>query len=197
MTRVIISDPCDEQPDSHIYQSRYTFLGFDKAAPKDSIGVTTKAEIKDGKLEVEFVSDEEQDRWQPLETTPFHSERVQVINCDTRDFHCGWKFEDTRENKPHLGIITKDKHRDNFFTTIDEVKKILYDLRERSGGKDKEWRFLSFKDGHKTIGGDWQFKYLRFYKTEYGWYCQPCEDLKVVRLDWLKLPLDKRLLNEH
>ena len=111
-----------------------------------------------------MIDDNEQEEWQPLETTPFDSERVRVINCDTRDFHCGWKFEDEREKKPNLHKVKKYPNR--FFMTIDEVKEALYDLRERSGGKDKKWRFLGFrKPNGEYIGGGWQFKYLRFYKT--------------------------------
>ena len=143
------------------------------------------------------ISDEEKDEWQSLETTPFDSDRIVAINCDTRDFHCGWWLKDIRDEKPDLSTISKPEYRDRFFMTIEEVKEILYDLRERSGGKDKRWRMLSFKDGNQTIGGGWQFKYLRFYRSELGWYCQPRSEMKVIKKEWLKLPIEQEYLEAH
>jgi hypothetical protein len=142
-----------------------------------------------------MISDKEQDRWQPLETTPFKSDKVKIINCDTRDFHCGWKLEDTRNEKPYLGKIVK--YKDRFFMTIDEVEEILYDLRKRSGGSDIKWRMLSFREGNNYIGQNWEFKYLRFYKSEYGWYCQPEYEERIIKKEWLKLPINKEYLSEH
>ena len=144
-----------------------------------------------------MISDEEQDEWQPLENTPFKSERIVLINCDTRDFYCGWRLEDNREDIPDLRTISKPEYRDRFFMTIEEVEEILYDLRERSGGADKKWRMISFIDGNNTIGGSWQFKYLRFYKSEFGWYCRPRSESKVIRKEWLKLPIDMEYLSAH
>lgn len=145
--------------------------------------------------EVVFVecSDQEQGEWQRLETTPFSSPRIMSINCDTRDFHCGWTTEE-RENPPDLYKLTKNQQViDRFFFTIGEVKEILLELREKTGGVDKDWRFLSFIDGNKTLGGSWQFKYLRFYKTKWGWYCQPRSEMKIIKKKWLKLPINKQL----
>lgn len=142
-----------------------------------------------------MIPDEEQDEWQTLENTPFDSERIVSINCDTRDFHCGWTLVDNREDPPYLGTIAK--YKDRFFMTIDEVKEILYDLRERSGGSEPTWRMLSFKDGNNVIGGNWQFKYIRFYKSEHGWYCQPSSDGKIIKKEWLKLPIEEEYLRAH
>ena len=146
----------------------------------------------------EKIDDKEQDQWQPLENTPFDSDRVQSINCDTRDFHCGWRLDDKRKNKPHLGIISKEEYRNRFFISLEEVKEILIDLRKRSGGDDKKWRMLSFqKQNGSCLGGGWDFKYLRFFKSEFGWYCQPREEAKVIKIEWLKLPIYEEFLGAH
>ncbi len=142
-----------------------------------------------------MISDEEQDKWQPLETTPFKSDKIVSINCDTRDFHCGWKLEDDRDNIPYLGKVAK--YRDRFFMTIEEVEEILYDLRKRSGGPDVKWRMISFREGNNVVGTNWQFKYLRFHKSEYGWYCQPRSGSKIIKKEWLKLPIEEEYLSAH
>ena len=142
-----------------------------------------------------MISDEEQEEWKSLENTPFDSKRIVSINCDTRDFHCGWRLEDNRNEIPNLSKLCK--YPDRFFMTIDEVKEILYDLRERSGGVEPTWRYISFLDGRKKIGGSWEFKYLRFYKSEFGWYCQPRSESKIIRKEWLKLPIDEEYLNAN
>jgi hypothetical protein len=144
-----------------------------------------------------MILDEEQDEWQSLENTPFDSERIVSINCDTRDFHCGWTLDSNKENIDDLRTISKPEYRSRFFMTIEEVKEILYDLRERTGGIEPKWRYLSFKEGNNTLGGSWQFKYLRFYKSEFGWYCRPRSESKVIRKEWLKLPIDEEYLSAH
>jgi len=149
------------------------------------------------KEEVKKIDDSEQNDWQPLETTPFDSDRVKVINCDTRDFCCGWMFEDDRgKKKPNLHKVKK--HHEKFFMTLEEIREILLELREKTGGTEPTWRFLQFDDGTKKgLGGNWQFKYLRFYKTDWGWYCQPSNDMRIIKKEWLRLPINKRYLNAH
>jgi hypothetical protein len=143
---------------------------------------------------VVHLSAEEQDSWTPIEETPFLHVDLQVINVDTRDFHCGWMLEDTRAIKRSINKISKPQHRDDFFYTSTELMQLLLELRERSGGK-VEWRMLSFTQNKKYIGGDWRFKYLRFYKSEHGWYCE--NENKLIEKRILKLPIESKYLGAH
>lgn len=100
------------------------------------------------------------------------TEDVQMIHCDTRDFHCSLV---TENHKHH----TNNK---KFLFTTEEVLVLLDRCFTESGGK-KKWRYLHFVDEERRecYGMDWQFKYLRFFRCgDHGWICKPCEELKML-----------------
>lgn len=74
------------------------------------------------------------------------------IHCDTRDFHVigteGAKFIEC-------------PYKDNVYTK-EEVKEVLKQLEEFSGGKG-EWRFITWRE-NGTHPGWW--KYIRFKKID-------------------------------
>lgn len=103
--------------------------------------------------EIEIIND-----WVELSEVDFTDNATQ-IHCDTRDFGC---FVLHSEIKKIADYPTLKKYS-AFFSTIDEVKDVLIDLYNRSGGA-KNWRFLTFVNGY----GGW-VKYIRIFKTESGY----------------------------
>ena len=85
-----------------------------------------------------------------------YTDKIETISIDTRSFHAIAGFEPREVDD----IKTLLKHPD-FFFTIDEVKDLIQDLFERSGG-EKDWRNFRFKGWV-----NWNFKYIRVVKTEH------------------------------
>lgn len=82
---------------------------------------------------------------------------VDIIHCDTRDFHILCVKSDPeyyKEVKSHLQVFSI-----LCYLSRDEILMFLKDLEIQSGGKGK-WRFLSTK--HHP---DW-IKYIRFIKVD-------------------------------
>lgn len=101
---------------------------------------------------------------------------VQQIYCDTRDFAIGWNFEqpqiyendecgyERRSNKgiKNLRNLFTIDNRHNYTINENEIITWLNELCLRTGGYDKDWRFLSadVKDCQ-----DWDIKYIRFVRN--------------------------------
>lgn len=110
----------------------------------------------------------------------------QQIHVDTRDFgltslDVDFKFD----------ISSIKKYPDRFFFTIDEVKSVVFDLYNRSGG-ESEWRCLWLKNS--KISDNWNLKYIRVYKTKLGYVI--CGNNNIaIRKDDLKSEIDQKILN--
>lgn len=124
----------------------------------------------------------EQDEWVFFKEIDFECPNFNRFNIDTRDFHCGYIFEDSS----HKDINTlKGK---NFFHTLEELKETLERFYEESGGKD-DWRFFSLE----SYGKSWELKYLRIFREEDGYII--CDlDNKALNKDILQGKIDKELL---
>ena len=94
------------------------------------------------------------------------------LNVDTRDFAVA------QRNEPCAGEIPplkrKRKLGNKFFFTTEEVLATLQRWDEESAKADPgdiDWRYFVVADDEldKVYGWGWQFKYLRFIKTKYGW----------------------------
>ena len=119
-------------------------------------------------------------------------EGTKSVHCDTRDF--GVNFTDIE--KKVTGLEKMIQYKDRFFMTEQEVLEVMKDLYTKSGG-ESEWRMITFNDAleNKKWGMNWQFKYLRFLKTEHGWVIRP--DNRCYPKYILKLPLNEELLSTH
>ena len=138
-----------------------------------------------GEIEREEYWEQEDDKYVLVDMTNTESENdwishkevdyskggyIKEIHLDTRDFSCYAPIEEDTDEYSfsdfHLLLKIKELTPDYFYTT-EEVKNLIEDLYQRSGGEN-EYRYLSFK-GKITCG--WELKYLRFYKTEKGFVC--------------------------
>ena len=102
---------------------------------------------------------------------------IKSMHCDTRDFHVS-----LNSNSHSHHCSNKD-----FMFTTEEVRKLLAELYKASGGKKaRDWRFICFVDSKGDLyGGDWQFKYLRFFRvTKDEWILKPRDELKMIRKDF-------------
>jgi hypothetical protein len=101
---------------------------------------------------------EEKDEWVYFKEIDWDCPKNNRFNVDTRDFHCGYFWEDSQ----HRDIHKLNKYPDRFFHTRSELETLLVRLYEKSGGPGK-WRMLSL------LGGDyrtdnWRLKYLRIWR---------------------------------
>jgi len=120
---------------------------------------------------------------------------IKDIHVDTRDFSCFVPIsEDTEEyDFSDFSLIQKIKElTPDYFYTIEEVKELIQDLFERSGGEGT-WRCLSFT-GKITCG--WELKYLRFYKTRNGFVCL-CKEKRFKNKWYWTNEINKDVLEKH
>lgn len=144
--------------------------------------------------------DGEYDDWVSLKDIEQDAEiaaRVETLYCDTRDFALGWNFKQVEPyKKASIGLeyrtneglkqIEKLKRNGKIADCLIEPHEILpwlNELCQKSGGYDKDWRFLTAK-----VEGcyDWDIKYVRFVRQSGGRfiacnsYFWPIEWRKVV-----------------
>lgn len=100
----------------------------------------------------------EKDEWIPYKDLDFGDDKFNVFSIDTRDFHAGYRFEESG----HPDYLTLSKYP-YFFHTADEVKLLLDRYYIQSGG-DQEWRMFILEG----VGMNWSLKYLRIWKSEKG-----------------------------
>lgn len=101
---------------------------------------------------------EEKNEWIPFTELDYNDEKYNVFSIDTRDFHCGYRWE----GKGHPDYETIKKYN-NFFHSTDEVKELIERYYKESGGEN-DWRMFSLDN----LGKDWSLKYLRIWRTEKG-----------------------------
>lgn len=128
------------------------------------------------------------DNWIKHTEVEYDNESVKQIHVDTRDFHCLVMMEDHEEEVD----LEKFKKFDNdYFYTPSEVKNIIQYLFDKSGGEGK-WRMLCFKK--LTCG--WDLKYIRFYKTEYGFVACSREKKFKAKTFWTS-EIEEKYLGKH
>lgn len=128
------------------------------------------------------VIDGEYDEWIPIKNIDDDVEivpRVETIYCDTRDFALGWDFEQpepflkadcglecrTNEGIARMRRIKQSPAIGDYLIESSQIIPWLKKLCEKSGGYDKDWRFLiADVDGCR----DWNIKYIRFVKHSDG-----------------------------
>lgn len=112
--------------------------------------------------------------WLPLEEIVFDN-TIEVIHCDTRDFHCNVLYEQE----------TRIKLTEGYLFTIEQVRDILIKLKSDSGG-ECSWRMLLFQNNKKDISG-WDWKYIRVWKTVLGGYgISPRSQTQFVKKNFFK-----------
>lgn len=100
------------------------------------------------------------DNWIKHKEVEYDNESVKQIHVDTRDFHCLVMMKDHEEE---VDLEKLKKFDNDYFYTPSEVKNIIQYLFDKSGG-ERKYRMLCFK----TLSCGWELKYIRFYKTKYG-----------------------------
>lgn len=132
--------------------------------------------------EVLNVIDGEYDEWVPLKQVADDAKianTVKTLSCDTRDFALGWNFKRpepfkraecglevrTNDGLARARRIEQSKSISDYLIDPDEIVPWLKKLCEKSGGYDKDWRFLS-----ATVDGcgNWDIKYIRFVHHDSG-----------------------------
>lgn len=121
---------------------------------------------------------------------------IVAIHVDTRDFSL--VCTTNKEDKPNIDDNNIIGNPEYSFTT-QQMKALINKLFKESGG-EKKWRFLHFINEEKKliIGGNWQFRYLRFYKCKPNiWICKPREDSEVVKRDLFDLLVFGDIMSSH
>jgi len=129
-----------------------------------------------------------ENEWISHKEIDFSNTEIVQIHIDTRDFHCfiiANKIVTEKENFEGLNLA------DEFYYSLNEIKYIVEDLFNRSGG-EIEWRVLSFEN---KITCGWELKYIRFYKTNSGFVAVTNKSKCREKSFWLN-PLDMSVLNE-
>ena len=132
---------------------------------------------------------EEKDEWVFFKEIDWNCPKNNRFNVDTRDFHCGYLFDD----KEHEDITTLNKYP-NFFFTEQELKSELERLYTESGGEG-EWRCLDLTSNDSRVT-NWGLKYLRIYRTEKGFII--CNSYhKAINKTLLSCSVNQEVLGHH
>lgn len=107
------------------------------------------------------------------------SDTVMQINVDTRDFALGWNFEHPKsflnvtcglESKSNKGLsklynlFTKSEEtKEKYAINKQDILNWLNELCEKTGGFEKEWRYLSADVKNCS---NWDIKYIRFVRNK-------------------------------
>ena len=112
------------------------------------------------------------------------------FSVDTRDFHIIKHLEEKKKINDY-DIIKKYS---GFFFTMDEVKELVFDLYNRTGGKAK-WRSINFKELNRT---GW-FKYLRIDITPKGYVvgAGSGDNIRYYKKSFYKGEIEDKYLNTH
>jgi hypothetical protein len=99
------------------------------------------------------------DRWKHIGTFDI-TDDINVIHCDTRDFHCICETEplDTKDGKHR--DITRRYYNKDYQIKADKIIDWLKGLETMSGGENK-WRMLCFDN----VGCKGWLKYIRMYRN--------------------------------
>ena len=104
---------------------------------------------------------EQQTEWVFFKDIDFNCPKKNRFNIDTRDFHCGCRFDE----KQHPDFETLSKYN-KFFFTENELKSELERLYIESGGKG-EWRMMDLESNDNRVT-NWNLKYIRVHRTDKG-----------------------------
>jgi hypothetical protein len=103
----------------------------------------------------------EQEKWVHFRKIDWDCPNNNRFNVDTRDFHCGYRWDDSEH--PNIGKLLKYP---DFFHSKDELVTLIERLFVESGG-DGEWRLLELEATDERVR-NWNLKYLRIFRTELG-----------------------------
>lgn len=127
-----------------------------------------------------------ENNWISHKEIDFSNNEIIEIHVDTRDFHC---FIPTLTMESERSKFEGLNMADEFYYTLTEIKAIIEDLFDRSGGVSK-WRFLAFEN---KITCGWELKYLRFYTTNKG-FVAVTDRPKCREKSFWSSPIDKSIL---
>lgn len=100
------------------------------------------------------------DSWKMLEECVV-DDSINIIHCDTRDFHCIVHTEPLNTKDGNHREISRQFHNYGYQIKADEIVDWLKGLREISGGGKVIWRQLRF---NKVEDDNW-LKYIRMYRN--------------------------------
>jgi hypothetical protein len=127
-----------------------------------------------------------ENNWINHKDIDFSNNDIIEIHVDTRDFHC---FIPTLTMESERSKFEGLDMADEFYYTLNEIKSVIEDLYDRSGGEAK-WRTLAFED---KITCGWELKYIRFYKTSKG-FVSVSNRGKCREKSFWSSPIDKSVL---
>jgi hypothetical protein len=130
-----------------------------------------------------------ENEWISHKQVDFSNDELLEVHVDTRDFHC---FVSASITESESGKFEDLNMSDEYYYTPTEVKAVIDDLFDRSGGETM-WRFLTFQN---KITCGWELKYIRFYKTSKGFVAVTNKTKCREKSFWLN-PLDMSVLNEE
>lgn len=131
---------------------------------------------------------EANDKWTSLQAFSENTdidENVQVLHCDTRDFHiigssekpkvykkaeCIYEYWRNKGLSKLYNLLSKS-NRGNYAISSNEIVPWLFKLCEATGGFDKNWRYV---DANVKNCTGWNLKYIRFVKND------KCKDEYIV-----------------
>lgn len=136
---------------------------------------------------------EEAESWVHFSEIDWSDEKFNRFNIDTRDFHCGYTFE----NKLHKDIKTLEnkRNKDNFFCSKDELIQIITRLHKDSGG-DAEWRYVSLMTQNSRFL-HWNMKYLRIHRIDNSFIICNSEHQALNKNILMNAKINEELLNAH
>jgi hypothetical protein len=114
----------------------------------------------------------EQEKWIFFREIDWNCPNFTKFNIDTRDFHVGYNDK----THPDVEKLKKYKH-DDFFVLENELIDLIERYYEESGG-DIKWRFFMLE--HESIN-NWSLKYIRIFRTEYGFLVCDSNDRAIRR----------------
>lgn len=104
-------------------------------------------------------------------------DNVQVLHCDTRDFHiignsekpkvykkvnCSYEYWHNEGLYKLYNLLSKP-NRENYTISSNEIVPWLFKLCEATGGFDKDWRYV---EANVKNCIDWNIKYISFVKND-------------------------------
>lgn len=133
---------------------------------------------------------EEKDEWVFFAEIDWLDPKNNRFNVDTRDFHSGYLFD----SEPHPDLETL-KGLDRFLYSVEELKTILTNLFNESGGKCK-WRCLELESKDDRVR-NWRLKYIRIYRLEDSQFLICNDELIAISKDLFECKVNQKFLHAH
>lgn len=134
--------------------------------------------------------------WMPYKELDWDNPAFTAFHIDTRDFNgIG------NDHKPKIDFIKKKAERDpdNWFFTKEQIIELLDRYFAESGGPG-EWRMFSLTGPGELYTSNWQMKYIRIYRINYGFVIYDEQHNKrLFSKEILNSPVqkDEDILNHH